>query len=331
MSVRAVIGWDIGGAHLKAARLEGESLRYGCWQTPLWRNPDISSALNLARNHLGEADGHLVAFSGESADCFKDRRLGVAELASQFSAVIGEARFYTIRGEAKTYKNCELPDLAAANWHAAATALAENLGDAAAEALWLDIGSTTTDVVCPGDFSPMDDFARLKSRNLLYRGVLRTPVMAVTREVKMGGVSLPLVAEYFADMGDVYCLAGRRLEGESADGQPRDEESCARRLLRMVGRDYEPRLRPFALELAATLRKNFESQLKEGIATHVTAKKRLVIASGIGDFIAEEWAGSRGMECAPLAGILLPFLSRAQSKEASKHGPAVALAWLASR
>ena len=316
------MGWDVGGANLKAVRVDGGRVSCGVWETPLWRNSDLAPFIAAALRQLGGANRHLVAFSGESADCFTDRRQGVRQLMRQMQNLSGEVRFYGFAGASEDASEPLL--LAAGNWYAAAKAL--SIGDGGGS-LWVDIGSTTTDIVSlTTSPAPADDFTRLRSRSLVYRGIVRTPIMAVAREITMAeGETLPLVAEHFADMGDVYSLLGFSLDGITADGRPRDAASCARRLLRMVGRDYRPSLRRFCLALAEALRERFEGQ----ITAHLPPTRR-VIGSGIGSFIVRKWAAGRA-EYVDAAKILFPYLDEAQAAEVSKHAPAAALAWLATR
>jgi probable H4MPT-linked C1 transfer pathway protein len=84
--------------------------------------------------------------------------------------------------------------LASANWLAGAELVAASLP----EALFVDIGSTTTDLtpVRGGRVRAraQDDAGRLVSGELVYTGVVRTPVMALARVAPFAGHSVPLMA-----------------------------------------------------------------------------------------------------------------------------------------
>src|SRR5260370_23873851 len=79
-----VVGWDIGGAHLKAARAEGgrivdavqiaSPLRLGLQA--------LEQAFAQARPKMGEADHPLRTMTGELADTFGSRAAGVERLAA---------------------------------------------------------------------------------------------------------------------------------------------------------------------------------------------------------------------------------------------------------
>ena len=79
-----VIGWDIGGAHLKAARVsQGRVEAVVQAATPLWLGLDsLHSAFDALCAQLGRADRHVITMTGELCDAFPSRREGVAGLAA---------------------------------------------------------------------------------------------------------------------------------------------------------------------------------------------------------------------------------------------------------
>src|SRR5215510_4583983 len=133
--------------------------------------------------------------------------------------------------------------VASANWHASASFVATRR----AQAVLIDIGSTTTDIVpIRGgrvDAAGYTDDERLVSEELVYTGATRTPVMAVAESVPFGGQRQRLMAEHFATMADVHRLTGE-LPADAdqlptADGRGKSPEDSARRLARMLGRDLQ--------------------------------------------------------------------------------------------
>jgi probable H4MPT-linked C1 transfer pathway protein len=136
------------------------------------------------------------------------------------------------------------PDtVASANWAASAQLVASHLPDT----LFLDIGSTTTDIVAIRDgklaVRGHSDYERLACEELVYTGIVRTPVMALADRIPFGGNLIPPVAEYFATTADVYRLTGELPEGAdqlpAADNGGKTLRDSARRLARMIGRDLE--------------------------------------------------------------------------------------------
>ncbi len=144
-----VLGWDIGGAHLKLALAEGTRI-VAARQVPcaLWQGLDqLQRAITVGLDGLPDADRHAVTMTGELADLFPDRASGVAgilDLLAEFLPRDRIAVYETNGGFLPVDAAKTSPDrVGSANWHATARYLALVLGDG----LLLDIGSTTTDVV----------------------------------------------------------------------------------------------------------------------------------------------------------------------------------------
>src|SRR4029078_8066883 len=96
----------------------------------------------------------------------------------------------------------------AANWHATATFAATKCRDG----LFVDAGTTTTDIIPLKAGLPAargyTDAERLAEGELIYARVVRTPMMAMAREVPFKGRAQRIAAERFATMADVWRLAG---------------------------------------------------------------------------------------------------------------------------
>src|SRR4051794_32501497 len=91
----AVIGWDLGGAHLKAARLGSGGAVEGVVQLPcaLWRGmAELHSALDLAFVELGAAELHAVTMTGEMVDLFPTRAEGVRTLVAEMADRCGASQ-----------------------------------------------------------------------------------------------------------------------------------------------------------------------------------------------------------------------------------------------
>ena len=75
-----VIGWDIGGVHLKAARAEdGRITKAAQYASPLRDGTGrLLQAFAEARAEMGRADRNVVTMTGELADTFASRKEGVA-------------------------------------------------------------------------------------------------------------------------------------------------------------------------------------------------------------------------------------------------------------
>jgi (4-(4-[2-(gamma-L-glutamylamino)ethyl]phenoxymethyl)furan-2-yl)methanamine synthase len=316
-----VVGWDLGGANLKLARVEGGRVVQAA-QIPCPLRQDASkfdSAVEDAFRLCPPGAVHAVTMTGELSDVFSGRAEGVAYLVGIMrNATDGEALFYAGRlgfvDGARAVQSAL--DVASANWHASAALVARSFP----EALFLDAGTTTTDLiplkqggVAAHAFS---DGERLAARELIYTGVVRTPVMAVTRTAPFKGRMQSIAAERFATMADVWRLLGE-LPAE-ADPYPTPDlkgkttQESAARLARMLGRD----LKDAGLLAVTDAARHFAAcQLGEieAAALALTEREDLgadapVIGAGCGKFIARHLARRLGrpyrdfvelIDCAP--------------------------------
>src|SRR5215470_17165937 len=87
-----VIGWDIGGVHLKAARAEsGRIVKAVQIAAPLREGVErLTNAFARAKAELGTAQRHVVTMTGELADTFTSRPEGVECLAMVAARELGE-------------------------------------------------------------------------------------------------------------------------------------------------------------------------------------------------------------------------------------------------
>ena len=243
----SVIGWDIGGVHLKAARAEhGRIVKAVQFAAPLRGGVDLlAAAFATAMAELGPAQRHVATMTGELADTFSSRAEGVERIAALAAREVGAAPLAIYAGPAgyvapaAAHRQAGL--VASANWHACASYVAARCGDA----LFVDMGSTTTDVVAvvAGRVAAhgYSDAERLAAGELVYTGVVRTFLMAGAERVPFKGAWTTLVNENFANMADVYRVLGTLPAGAdmmvTADGREKTREASLARLARMVGAD----------------------------------------------------------------------------------------------
>ncbi|MFZ5506565.1 MAG: hydantoinase/oxoprolinase family protein [Pseudomonadota bacterium] len=336
----ALIGWDIGGAHVKAARIDGGRVS-GVVQVacPLWQGLDkLDAAVAEALAALGAAPRHAITMTGEMTDLFDARADGVAGIAQRMrTAVAGDISLYAGRaGWAQVDEaRVRADDIASANWLATAAWLATRLP----QALLADVGSTTSDlIVLDGGVATTSrsDADRLISGELVYAGVVRTPLMALAPAINFKGQRHRLMAEYFATTADVWRLLGELPEHAdqypAADGGAKTADASARRLARMIGRD----LAEGSMEDWRALASAFaEAQLDAlvdacsalpGIAA--LAPDAPMACAGAGRFVAARLARALGRPTVTL-GELLADLAPDCADEATTCAPAVAVALLA--
>ncbi|MEJ1160815.1 hydantoinase/oxoprolinase family protein [Prosthecomicrobium sp. N25] len=240
------IGWDIGGAHLKAALAVGGRIAAVVQEPcPLWQGlPHLDAAFAAILGRLGPADSHAATMTGELVDLFSSRAEGVASLAARAAAHLGGAvAIYGGRAGwlAPEAAGGRAEDVASANWHATAALTGARIGDG----LLVDMGSTTTDIIPIRAGRPAargyTDAERLSGGELVYTGLTRTPLMALAAEVPFGGRRLGVMAEYFATAADAWRVLGVLPEGvdqhPTADGRGKSAAESRLRLSRMIGVD----------------------------------------------------------------------------------------------
>jgi probable H4MPT-linked C1 transfer pathway protein len=295
---RAVLGLDIGGANLKAAWYDpgGRSVAHRAisWPFALWKDP-AGLARQLLDLTLGfpRPDLLAVTMTGELCDCYHSKRQGVGAILDAVEAAISgvPVRVWGTQGRfvdlAAAWAH-PLP-IASANWLALAT-FAARYAESDGNALLIDVGSTTTDIIPIADGRPIpqgrSDPERLRSGELVYTGVRRTPVCALVQE----GVA----AEVFATTLDAYLVLGWMPDVPpdcgTADDGPATREAADLRLARMLGADLETSTpeerRKLAEEVILRQAKLVVSALGR-VLDRMPAIPRTVIVAGEGEYLAE--------------------------------------------
>jgi probable H4MPT-linked C1 transfer pathway protein len=302
----AALGWDIGGAHLKAVALAADRrvVATHLLPCPLWQGLGHleQAARAVLSAHAGDTPVHAVTMTGELCDLFDGRADGVRRILDTLGHLLAPAtpRVYALGGGLVPPPLRDPLAAASMNWHAMAEALAARMP----EALLVDVGSTTTDVIAIAGGKPRtrgdDDRARLASDELVYQGVARTPVMALCARVPYRGAWQSMAAEYFATTADVYRLLGQLPAHAdllpSADGRAKTVELSAARLARMVGDDGGEDNFVALRELAAYLRDAQRGRLREAVErVSAGARPAVVVGAGVGRFLVREVAASLGL------------------------------------
>ena len=246
-----IIGWDIGGAHVKAALIDSDGLLCRTQQLacPLWLGVDhLRAAVEQVMQSLDDVDvRHAVTMTGELADIFSSRAEGVAcivdVMTQKFRAdrvkVFAGASAYLAPEQAKDAVN----EIASANWLATTYWASRKMP----QGLLVDIGSTTTDLIPFADQRVLargyNDHERLRHDELLYSGIVRTPVMALAQRAPLHGEWIGMMAEVFATSADIYRILAKLPEHAdhypAADQGEKTVTASERRLARMLGMDAE--------------------------------------------------------------------------------------------
>jgi len=339
----AIQGWDIGGAHLKLVRVEhGRVIAARQMPCPLWLGFDrLTAALEEALAVWPAADRHAVTMTAELADLFPDRATGVRRILDALARRVPGAslRVYANDGGflSPAAASASPERVASANWHAAARLAARRLGNG----LLVDIGSTTTDLVPlrRGQVAAegVDDVGRLARGELVYRGVVRTPVMAVAAQVALEGARIGVMAELFATAADVFRLTGELPadadQQPTPDGRGKSPAESRARLARMVGRDAasapDAVWDGLARHIARRLLRDIATAARAVAARAGLPPRAPVIGAGVGRFLAAALAARLGRPYRDYESVI-PAADAAVAAMAASCAPAAAVALLAA-
>jgi (4-(4-[2-(gamma-L-glutamylamino)ethyl]phenoxymethyl)furan-2-yl)methanamine synthase len=311
-----VFGWDVGGAHVKVCRTRaGEVLDVMQWPCPLWQGLEhLDHVLAQAQQRwplLRQQTPvwHAVTMTGEMVDLFEHREDGVARLAAHLAERLapGTLRFFAGDlgwcGAENVSRHWQ--GIASANWLATARHVAQLHGGAG---VLVDIGSTTTDLIAFRDGQVLtqarSDVDRLASGELVYQGVVRTPLCALAQRITWRGRPLNVMNEFFATTADVYRLTDEldplHDQHAPADNAGKDLPATRRRLARMVGLDArdgsEAEWLAFAQAWRACQVQEIAGQLQRVLALHRLPRTARLVSAGCGDFLVAELATLAGVD-----------------------------------
>ena len=228
-----MIGIDVGGANLKIVNDSGAHIHY----CPLWENAPITSLLD--QYVTAPDDPAAVVMSGELADCFESKMEGISFIVDAVKNAFHSARFYGTDGQFHDYA---VPQLAAANWLASADYLRAEYPDA----VLLDIGSTTADVIPIARFESLKgltDLLRLQKGYLIYTGILRGNIATLLQSVLLDGTKTPASSEYFAGSADAHLVLGHITPEDytcdTPDLKEKTKDASLKRLARVVCADLD--------------------------------------------------------------------------------------------
>ncbi len=342
-----IIGWDVGGAHLKAARLNEDGrveqvIQQPC---PLWMGLErLYQALAEVLHQLPTGNYvHAVTMTGELVDCFDSREQGVHSIVHALRETLGHDALLIYAGcsgflKADAVVDEHVMNIASANWLASASLAATMQRDA----LFVDMGSTTTDVLlinnhrlCNTGYS---DYQRLVSGELLYTGVVRTAVMAIAQTAQFNGQHMGLMAEYFATMADVYRVTGDLNEAhdqtDTADGAEKTPMASARRLSRMTGYEFDAKEWSLWLAFAQHLKQRQQQLVLDAcfrqLQRSLRPEKMSLVGAGIGRFMLKDIAADLGLAYRGFTQFV-PVLTPVGDVDAADCAPAVAVAYLAGK
>ena len=332
-----VVGWDIGGVNTKVAQVAGGRVvsvlgrPYEIQREPGALGPLLESMLREVGG--SPAMPHAITMTAELSQMFRTKREGVRFVLDAVEAAFPAASLhvYTVDGAFLSPDDARARPLsvAAANWAATAREVAVHHRDA----LLVDIGTTTTDIVpiSSGQLvaTGRTDPERLVTAELVYTGAVRTPVEAIASYVPLGHALAGVSAEGFALAGDVHVWRGDLDPADytcpTPDGRPTSREFAAERLARVVCADRdmldEAAITRLADAVARAQVRAVQTAIQRVLESHPAI--RIVVVTGLGSFLGIAAANALDLEVVPLSGAL--------GEAGARCAPAVAVALLLER
>lgn len=329
MTRSQILAFDIGGANLKAA----DGLGYAVSRFfPLWQKPhDLAQALASLATDAPDTEIFPVTMTGELSDCFQTKAEGVAHILEAVEQVAEGRCVLVYRTDGRLVSPDEARHeplaVAAANWHALACFAGRFAHSGSG--LLIDIGSTTCDLIPLADGQPAalgkTDPERLAAGELVYTGVVRSPVCAVVAALPWRGSQVPVAQELFATARDAYLIAGDLPEEpdncQTADGRPATRALARDRLARQICADRTMFSDDDARAAAAAVARTQLSKI--AIAAQMVLRRLpvppgTVVISGQGEFLARRLLEKLRTEAkvVSLAEVLGPVTSQAATAHA---------------
>jgi probable H4MPT-linked C1 transfer pathway protein len=328
-----ILGWDIGGVNTKAARVENGAVVSTCSRAfeIQYHAGALAELLAEIAGELGDTPvAHAVTMTAELSQLFRTKREGVAFVLGAVRAAFPGAlvRIHAVDGRFLSIEEAagEPLAVAASNWAATARVVGADFPDA----LLIDVGTTTADVIpivggavaARGETDP----ARLLSGELVYTGAVRTPVEAIVRTVPLWGGVARVSAEGFALSGDVHLWLGA-LEpsvytAPTPDGRPATRAFAGERLARVVCADRDMLDDEAVTTIAGAIAEAQVETIADAARTVRARHPALdsAVVTGLGDFLAAAAARRAGLHTTFLADVL--------GRDGARSAPASAVALL---
>lgn len=335
----SILGLDIGGVNVKAARLERRQGAHDTVKTAsrpfeIWRGPELlAHVLGELGNELDAPScrGLALTMTAELSDAFRTKREGVTFICKAVREALPEPP-----AKALDLSDCTWADLseaykrpldfAANNWPASAKLAARRHHNA----VLMDVGSTTTDIIPIVDgrvaAHGRTDPQRLARGELVYSGALRTNPDTLAHAVPLRGQPCRLAAERFTIMADAHLLLGNIGPSDytcpTPDGRGRSPKEAADRLARLVCADSEElawgeimRIARYLHERQLHVLAGALMQVLSGLDAEGSPK---LLAAGSGAFLVRELGARLNMPVqdfpsgvGPEAAVVLPAFAAA--------------------
>lgn len=316
-----IAGFDIGGANTDLAIIdfeEGEikEIKTDFEYLPMWRkNEELGETLiRLIENicPLSDIDAVGISMTAELVDAYETKKEGVLDIVLKSEEVFDvPLGFVGINGMLSS-EDIKIQPItaAAANW----VATAEIAGLMEKDCIFIDTGSTTTDIIPVKNGSECakgrSDFERLATGELVYTGTLRTNLTTFLDKIPFDGAEYRVASELFAITADVYTVLDlikpEDYVCDTCDGQGKSKEEAMRRISRVLCADLDILSKEDIIEIANFIHQAQIAQIANAL-DEVASRENLdlVITTGLGkDILCSEAASSLNLRVKPMDMLL---------------------------
>ncbi len=316
-----IAGFDIGGANTDLAIIDFKNGDFKDIQTdfeylPMWsKNEDLGETLiRLIENicPLNEIDAVGISMTAELVDAYETKKDGVLDVVKKCEDVFDiPLGFVGVDGMLNSEKIKQNPiKAAAANW----IATAEIAGMMEKDCIFIDTGSTTTDIIPVKNGSECakgrSDFERLSTGELVYTGTLRTNLTSFLDKIPFDGSEYRVASELFAITADVYTvldlISPEDYVCDTCDGQGKSKEESMRRISRVLCADLEILSEEDIIKISDFIYQAQVAQIANAL-DEVASRENLdlVITTGLGkDILGYEAASSLDLRVKPMNTLL---------------------------
>ncbi len=332
------LGVDIGGAHIKIIGLDKsreiclvEYRKFYFWEEYKNFHNEIDYINSLSIKNIKCA----ITMTAELCDVFENRKEGFEFIKNECQRIKFNYFFYVNKkNNFSRIEDSSHKDIISMNWHS----MGKYLKNIFSDAILIDFGSTTTDFVHVknGIISNkfFDDFSRLNNNELIYTGVIRTPIFGLQKAINYKGMEFKIIPEQFSTTGDLF-----RIKKKIKNNFDIDEESNSSKI--KVQNSYQRVARSFGLDFSKNKKRLIDGLCELLIAYQLTIiKKNLrilikkfmfksrvpIVISGIGQDILYDFL--KESHNTFLLENFLKSKNKNLKKKASYHAPALCIALL---
>ena len=329
------LGIDIGGAHLKIIGVdENERVRFVDYSScRIWEDIDKLKIkfLQLNKTFSGKPIKCAITMSAELCDNFKNRKHGVSILIEKCNYLNFDKFFYVASSEIFS-KKPKLDELISMNWHSIGRFIQQKIQNA----IIVDFGSTTTDLICIKEGKVLnkflDDFSRINNYELLYTGFTRTPIFGVTNEIEIHKKKLKIIPEFFSDTSDIYRVLQKLKKqidiDKTADHSNKTIRNSLKRISRSFGFDYKIKFKGKLEAISnqiSLIQLNYVLDAINKLKLRFDLEDFTIITSGTGQDVITSFLKKKKYKTK----FFYSFLKNScLNKQASLHAPALSVALL---